>query len=307
MGTFKIKNNKIRIIFKNSKKLSWSQNYSWVPTVLTPIYNSKLIVLYGSRNRNNFTQTGYFIYNLKSHKIILNSHKPILKLGKMGSFDDSLVLATSAIREKNKLYVYYVGWVRPKNIRFFPSIGLAISNSNLKKLKKFHYPILSRSTEEPLGCASPFVKKEGRKFKMWYVAIRRWIKKNKETIPIYNLSYSESSDGINWKLKKKNILSGSLIETISRPWVIRYQNKYHLWYSYRNKDQNFNIGYAISSDGFNWKRRDHKFRVPKLSSNWNSKANCYPCVFKYKNNFYMLLNGNDYGKNGIGLLELKYD
>ena len=34
---------------------------------------------------------------------------------------------------------------------------------------------------------------------------------------------------------------------------------------------------------------------------------CYPCVFKYKEKFFMLFNGNDYGKRGIGLLELKYE
>ena len=102
-------------------------------------------------------------------------------------------------------------------------------------------------------------------------------------------------------------MNGPANETISRPWIIKYKGKYHLWYSYRNKDKNFNIGYSTSLDGFKWRRKDNKFKIQKLGSNWNSQANCYPCVFKYQKSFYMLFNGNDYGRNGIGLLELIYD
>ncbi len=307
MGIFKVKKNSIKLIFKNSKKLDWSKNYTWVPTALHPVIGSRVIIFYGSRNKNNFTQTGYFIYCLKTKKVISNSKRPLIKLGKLGAFDDSLALATSVVDVKSKLYFYYVGWIRPKNTRFLPSIGLAVSKKNLKNFKKISYPILSRSSKEPFGCASPFVIKEGRKFKMWYVAIRRWIKKKNETIPIYNLSYSESTNGINWDLKKQNVLNGPANETISRPWIIKYKGKYHLWYSYRNKDKNFNIGYSTSLDGFKWRRKDNKFKIQKLGSNWNSQANCYPCVFKYQKSFYMLFNGNDYGRNGIGLLELIYD
>jgi hypothetical protein len=31
----------------------------------------------------------------------------------------------------------------------------------------------------------------------------------------------------------------------------------------------------------------------------------YPYIFQYKNKTYMVYNGNDYGKNGIGLAVLE--
>ena len=38
---------------------------------------------------------------------------------------------------------------------------------------------------------------------MWYVAIRKWIRHKSDLIPIYNLSYGVSKDGVVWKCKKK--------------------------------------------------------------------------------------------------------
>ena len=104
MGIFKVKKNSIKLIFKNSKKLDWSKNYTWVPTALHPVIGSRVIIFYGSRNKNNFTQTGYFIYCLKTKKVISNSKRPLIKLGKLGAFDDSLALATSVVDVKSKLY-----------------------------------------------------------------------------------------------------------------------------------------------------------------------------------------------------------
>ena len=241
MGTFKIADKKIKIIFKNNKKFRWSKSHSWVPTILPSNNKSQLEVLYGSRNNKNLTQTGKFIYDLEQKKVTYNSKRPLIKLGKLGNFDDSLALVTSAIKSSKKLFLYYVGWTRPKNTRFFPSIGLAIFYLNKKKIVKLPYPIRSREEKETLGFASPCVLKERKKFKMWYVSIRKWITKNKNTFPIYNLSYSESANGKNWNTKKINILNSSTLETISRPFVMKYKENYHMWYSVKKFNSNFTI------------------------------------------------------------------
>ena len=242
---------------------------------------------------------------MEQKKVTYNSKKPLIELGKIGNFDDSLALVTSVVKSGKKLFLYYVGWTRPKNTRFFPSIGLAILYINKKRIVKLPYPIRSREEKEALGCASPCVIKEKEKFKMWYASIRKWINQKKGTFPIYNLSYSESRNGINWNTKKINILNSSNLETISRPFVIKYKKIYHMWYCVKKFNSNFKIGYAFSKNGINWKKKNNYQNIPK--SSWNSKMSCYPSVFKYKGKFFMLLNGNNYGKKGIGLLELKYE
>ena len=48
----------------------------------------------------------------------------------------SLSLVTSHLRIKKQLYLYFVGWIVPRNTRFFPSIGIAKSNLSLSKVHK---------------------------------------------------------------------------------------------------------------------------------------------------------------------------
>ena len=66
------------------------------------------------------------------------------------------------------------------------------------------------------------------------------------------------------------------------------------------------IGYAESSDGINWIRKDELMKHFDVSSKgWDSDMVCYPYVFDFKRRRYMLYNGNDYGKEGFGLAVLE--
>jgi hypothetical protein len=72
-----------------------------------------------------------------------------------------------------------------------------------------------------------------------------------------------------------------------------------MWYSYRGK--RYRIGYAESSDGLHWIRKDNETGIHVSRSGWDSKMIEYPFVFDHQGSRYLLYNGNDYGKTGIGL------
>jgi hypothetical protein len=42
-------------------------------------------------------------------------------------------------------------------------------------------------------------------------------------------------------------------------------------------------------------------------SGWDCQMICYPFVFDHEGERYMLYNGNDYGRTGIGLAVLEQD
>ena len=92
---------------------------------------------------------------------------------------------------------------------------------------------------------------------------------------------------------------------ISRPTVIKESfDKYKMWYSYRAQSniKTYRIGYAESNDGKIWIRMDKKMKDFDVSKNgWDSEMICYPFVFNHKNKYYMLYNGNKYGKSGFGI------
>lgn len=75
-----------------------------------------------------------------------------------------------------------------------------------------------------------------------------------------------------------------------------------MWYSFRSGSGSpYRIGYASSCDGEHWLRDESDSGIDVSDSGWDSEMICYPFVFKHKNNYYMLYNGNGYGRTGFGM------
>ena len=136
---------------------------------------------------------------------------------------------------------------------------------------------------------------------MWYLSCREWKLEAGKPKHWYHIRYAESADGIKWK--RTGIVCIDFVtrseHAISRPCVIKENNWYKMWYSYRGK--NYRIGYAESSDGLHWTRKDREAGIRVSRSGWDSKMIEYPFVFDHQGSRYLLYNGNDYGKTGIGL------
>ena len=74
-----------------------------------------------------------------------------------------------------------------------------------------------------------------------------------------------------------------------------------MWYAWRG--ERYRIGYAESRDGTQWTRDDGK-GLSAGTDAWESSMVAYPCVFEWDGRRYMLYNGNDYGRTGVGLAVL---
>ena len=77
-----------------------------------------------------------------------------------------------------------------------------------------------------------------------------------------------------------------------------------MWYSYEKFNSGYQIGYAESKNGINWKRLDHKIRF-KGNVLLNNRMRAYSVIIQHKKNKYMFYNGNGYGKFGIHLAKLE--
>lgn len=79
-----------------------------------------------------------------------------------------------------------------------------------------------------------------------------------------------------------------------------------MWFSYRSgTGETYRIGYAISSDGKQWKLALNETGIDVSASGWDSEMIEYPFVFDHEGRRYMLYNGNGYGKTGFGLAVLE--
>lgn len=286
--------------------VDWMQAYAWVPTV--EFLSPDVIRIYcGGRDHNNLTRTGFIEYDLAQKSVAKISGRPIIDLGPLGSFDDSLALACSVVSIQNRRFLYYVGWMQGKRVRYYPSIGLAVSEDGGHSFRKWSAaPIIGRTHDEPYGMASPFVlyDPDEESWQMWYASYRRWDLRGDEPWPHYELRHARSKDGINWDLSGVTCIGGADVEAIARPYVIRDSGLYQMWFSIREKFGAYRIGHARSKNGLDWcLSADPGISVSV--DGWDSEMIEYPCVFDWRGDRFMLYNGNSHGRTGIGMARLQ--
>jgi hypothetical protein len=299
---------KISLIIEPKFTSKWMLSHTAVPFAM-PVKQNIIRIYFCVRDKFNRSQIVDALFNLDENKIIRSIKKsPILTNGELGSFDENGVTPSWIIEIKDKKYLYYVGWGSSKSTRMQLFSGLAISQKNSQIFKKFSSaPILERNGVDPFLTATLCILKEKNIFRMWYVSGDKWLVRNNETYPKYNIKYAESKDGINWKRNGVVCIDykNKKEYAIARPSVIKIRDEYHMWYSYKEHEKEYNIGYAISKNGLDWKRIDKCFGLEKgKKGSWDSQMLAYPHVFLFKNNLFLLYNGNEYGRTGIGLAKL---
>ena len=272
-----------------------------VPRILD--YNNDIIrIYYSPRDKENRSEVHFFDINLNNPTEILKmSETPLIKHGKLGTFDDNGITMGNIIEVNNKRVLYYTGWNLLKNVPMNNSIGIAEFDEN-ENLKRYgDGPILTRTLYEPYSCASPFVMYDRGMYRMWYASNDKWIVDEEIPKHYYNIKYAESNDGIVWQRNCHVAIdyNGTDEYAFGKPWVIKENGIYKMWYSYRG--DYYKIGYAESKDGLDWTRYDYKAGISVSDNGWDSEMIEYPSIFDHKNERYMLYNGNGYGKTGIGL------
>jgi len=284
-------------------KLKWWDTYGMDPTVIK-LKKSIHRIFFCGRNKSNQSLIGYADIDLNYPFKILNvSKKPVLNLGSLGAFDDNGVTASCAIKLGNILRLYYIGWKPRSTTRYSLMTGLAVSKNNGKSFKRYsRSPILNLTDREPYSIlTAPYVMKiKNKKWYMWYVSCEKWINSDH---PIYNIKLATSVDGLKWSQEGKICIDLKKGErAVARPCVIKENGVYKMWYCYERTIGKYKIGYAESTDGKKWKRKDNKnvIEIGKKGQ-WDGEMIAYPYVIKYKNQKFMFYNGNAYGKEGVGL------
>lgn len=289
------------LLYQPNPNLPWSKSHASLPTA-DHLGDGLYRIYYSSRDQHNISRVGFFELDINHpEQILQTSDQPVLSTGELGTFDESGVWASWIVPYKNTKYLYYIGWNRGETVPFRNSLGLAISHDGGLSFQKISAgPILDRSIHDPCFVASCCALVEDDLWQMWYLSAVRWERYNNELRHFYHIKYAESSDGINWR--RSGIICIDFESTdeyaISRPCVIKEDNLYKMWYSYRGKY--YRIGYAESKDGKTWIRKDDQVNLDRSKTGWDSEMIEYPFVLTHQKKHYMLYNGNGYGKTGIG-------
>ena len=302
------------VIFTANNNYDWMVSHASLP-IVDRVHDDRLRIYFGTRDKQGRSYPGYIEVEARDPQKILYVHdKPILPLGKLGTFDDSGIMPSWIVNVGQTKYLYYIAWNPQVTVSYRVSIGLAISEDGGKTFEKYSEgPICDRETDEPYFNTAPCVLIDGDEWRMWYVSCTGWEVINGWPEPYYHVKYAESSDGISWR--RTNVVCIDYEDSnsaIGRPCVVKEDGLYRMFYSHRGvKDyrtdprQSYRLGYAESPDGIVWSRRDDRVGIERSSSGWDSEMMEYCYLYKHEGNEYLFYNGNGFGKTGFGFAVLR--
>lgn len=289
------------LIYAPGGDLWWARSYATIPTAC--LQDDVIRVYFAALDENKFGRIGFVDLDLDDPgRILAQPREPILDLGLPGTFDDSGVNPSCVVDVGGQKYLYYIGWQRCERVPYLLFAGLAISEDGVTFRKVFSTPILDRIPAEPFLRSATAVIYDNGSFQVWYVSGIGWTEVNGTPYPSYVIRSAHSLDGIHWTRHENVSIAFEDKDEFGfgRPWVIKDQGTYKMWYSIRSRTAPYRIGYAESSDGLNWKRKDAETGIERSGDGWDSEMICYPCVVDVREKRYMFYNGNRHGATGFG-------
>jgi hypothetical protein len=296
-------------VYSPDGTLWWAQTHAYVPTAEL-VADRCIRVYFASLDKDLYGRIGYVDLDIHDPgKILHLSSEPALDLGPRGTFDDSGVSPSCLITINGRKHLYYIGWQRAERVPYMLFCGLAQSDDNGEFERHGATPILDRTSEEPYIRSATTILPEGDGYRMWYVSANEWIEVDGKPTPKYVVRHASSRDGIDWQVSP-----GVCIDFESpseygfgRPWTIRDGDTYKMWYSIRSTTHSYRLGYAESTDGLQWIRKDDEVGIHASPSGWDSEMICFPCVIDVAGQRYLFYNGNQHGKTGFGYAILEHD
>jgi hypothetical protein len=272
----------------------WLTSHLAVPTVLR-LADGSLEVYASSRDPEGRSHVVRFALPAGwPEEPVEPTFEHVLEPGPRGAFDDAGAMACWLHEVDGVLRLYYIGWNQGVTVPFRNALGLAESSDGGATFTKRGGPILDRGLHDPVFVASCAVLEDGGRYRMWYVSGLRWTGNG----AVYHLKHAASDDGVEWRRDGTVAIDLAPGESaISRPFVLREDGRYRMWYSHRGDA--YGIGYAESDDGLAWTRRDDDVQLDRAGG-WDSEMVEYPFVFDHGGRRHLLYNGNGYGRDGVG-------
>ena len=300
---------KLGVVWAPDGSRPWARSHATCPTPVR-LDEARIRVFIQCRDDDGVGRVGYVDVSVEDPLSVLGvSESPVLDIGRPGTFDDNGVLQTCVIEAPDgSLYMYYVGFELSRHIRYRLLTGLAVSTDGGNRFSRLRQtPILERSDAELYFRGGPFVLQEGGRFRMWYAAGSGWIDLDGKPMPVYDLRYIESENGIDWPAE--GTVSLELQDPdehgFGRPYVLHEEGRYKLFFSVRKRSLGrYRLAYAESADGLHWERMDSHLNLDVSPRGWDSEAVEYSAVVHAAGQTYLFYNGNDLGGTGFGVARL---
>ncbi len=294
---------KLGLVYGPDGSSSWARHSALQPTPLL-LSPDVIRVFAGFRDDEGISRVGSVDLDARNPmQVLAVSDRPILDVGTPGRFDDNGVVPCALARRGEEIFLYYAGYQIPKRVKFVAFSGLAVSTDQGSSFRRYSsVPILERTEAEPLFRAIHSIREEDGRWRVWYGGGGSWIEDGGRVLPVYDVRYMESSDGLNFPKTFHTAVTFNHPDEfrIGRPFVIRTGDLYRMFYGTARRGTGYRLGYAESHDGVMWIRKDEQVGIDVATSGWDSGMVAYPSVITAGDNTYMFYNGGDMGRRGFG-------
>jgi hypothetical protein len=128
-------------------------------------------------------------------------------------------------------------------------------------------------------------------------------------MPVYDIRYAESEDGIHWPDEGEVQISITDPDEhgFGRPCVMpRTNGGYRMFYSVRRRSfGSYRLGYAESEEGHIWTRLDDELNLDVTPESFDSDAIMYAAPILIGEKLYVFYNGNAFGRDGFAVAMLE--
>jgi len=302
---------KLGIVYRPDGSRPWARSHAMIPTPLR-IDQSVIRVFVTCCDDEGIGRPGYVdVLASDPTRVIAVSEAPLLDLGEPGTFDENGVLLCSVVdADDGNWNMYYVGFELGTRIRYRLLTGLAHSHDGGRTFARIsRTPVLERSNSELYFRGGPCCLKERGRYRLWYVAGSNWIDVDGKSMPVYDIRYAESDDGVHWP--QEGTVQIPITEPdehgFGRPYVIpKPGGGYRMFYSVRRRSlRAYRLGYAESQDGLVWQRMDDRLNLDVTPGGFDSEAIMYAAPVQVGDRLYVFYNGNDFGREGFAVAVLE--
>lgn len=297
------------LIYGPTGELAWATHSALQPTPFLNERAGTIRVFAGFRNDDGVSRVGYVDVSAANPGAVLRvSQKPVLDIGIPGTFDENGVVPCAISERDGKLFLFYAGYQLGRKIKFLVFSGLAISEDGGESFQRYSQtPVCERQDGELFFRVIHTMLHDGDGWRAWYGGGSSFDTENGKQYPRYNIRHAESPDGLHLSPSYQVCVDMQEGEyRVGRPFVIKDNGVYRMFYGAGTKELGYRLAYAESSDGINWARKDDEVGISVSTSGWDSEMQAYPSIVKCREGTYMFYNGNDYGRDGFGYAVLDH-
>lgn len=298
---------KLGLVWGPDGTLPWARTHAMVPTPIDLPHLGVIRIFFSGCDQAGIARPGFVDVSPADPARVVAVHpEPLMDIGLPGTFDENGVLVTSVVRlPDGRLHMYYVGFELGTRIRYRLLSGLAISDDDgVTFVRHSPVPVLERTPDDLYFRGGPCVLHENGRFRMWYVGGSHWLDIDGKAMPEYRVKYLESDDGIVWGGSGRLVLDITDEDEhgFGRPWIRPTSDGYEMYYSVRRKSlRAYRMGYAVSTDGLSWRRRDEQMGLDITPGSFDSVAIMYAAPIRVGERMYCYYNGNDFGRDGFAV------